>query len=86
MGMEETDTEKGTLGIYVSAGRFKAIVDMMDSDITIASDGEKMSISSAIGKQFVGLIYPLDQGVIIPNCMGSHITAASQEAANFSSG
>jgi hypothetical protein len=64
--MEETDTDKETLGIYVSAGRFKAIVDMMDSDITIASDGEKMSISSAIGKQFVGLMYPLDQGVIIP--------------------
>jgi hypothetical protein len=57
--MEETDTDKETLGIYVSAGRFKAIVDMMDSDITIASDGEKMSIISAIGKQFIGLIYIL---------------------------
>jgi hypothetical protein len=29
--MEETDTDKETLGIYVSAGRFKAIVDMMDA-------------------------------------------------------
>ena len=61
-------------GIYVSAGRFKAIVEMMDSDITISSDGEKMSISSAIGKQFVGILYPLDQGMTIPRGVWSSIS------------
>ena len=54
-------------GIFVSAGRLKAIIDLMDSDITITSDGEKMSISSATGKLFVGLLYPLDQGIMLPN-------------------
>jgi len=63
-----------TEGIYVSAGRFKAIIDMMDSDISIVSDGEKLSISSAIGKQFVGLLYPLDQGIILPKGSWSSIS------------
>jgi len=81
--MEETDTDKETLGIYVSAGRFKAIVDMMDSDIHNSIGCEKMSISSAIGKQFVGLMYPLDQGVIIPNGVWVHDHCASQEAAKL---
>jgi hypothetical protein len=60
---EETEMPSG---IFVSAGRLKAIIDLMDSDITMISDGEKMSISNAIGKHFVGLLYPLDQGAIIP--------------------
>jgi len=59
------DTELPS-GIFVSAGRLKAILDLMDGDITIASDGEKMSISNAIGNHFVGLLYPLDQGAVIP--------------------
>ncbi len=47
---------------------------MMDSDISIISDGEKLSISSAIGKQFVGLLYPLDQGIILPKGSWSSIS------------
>jgi hypothetical protein len=68
---EETEMPSG---IFVSAGRLKAIVDLMDSDITITSDGEKMSISNAIGKHFAGLLYPLDQGVIIPKGTWSSIS------------
>jgi hypothetical protein len=52
--------------VYISAGRFKAIIDIMDSDINLISDGEKLSVSSAIGQQFVGLIYPLDKGAVLP--------------------
>jgi hypothetical protein len=72
--MDEIETGSEVSGIYISAGRFKAIVDMMDSDITIASDGEKISLSSAIGKQFVGLLYPLDSGSIIPQGIWSSIS------------
>jgi hypothetical protein len=61
-------------GIFVSAGRLKATIDLMDSDITITSDGEKMSISSATGKLFVGLLYPLDQGIMLPKGTWSSIS------------
>ena len=72
-----------TEGIYVSAGRFKAIIDMMDSDINIISDGEKLSISSAIGKQFVGLLYPLDQGILpSKGLMEFYLLTSSQETFN----
>ncbi len=67
------ETEMPT-GIFISAGRLKAIVDLMESDITITSDGEKMSISSANGKHLLGLLYPLDQGVVIPKGTWSSIS------------
>ena len=62
------------LGIFVSAGRLKATMDLMDSDITITSDGEKISISGATGKHFIGLLYPLDQGIMLPKGTWSSIS------------
>lgn len=61
-----TEKTELTSVIYVSAGRLKAIVDLMDSDITITSDGSKLTISSAVGSAFAGQLNPLDQAVSIP--------------------
>lgn len=60
-----------TEGIYISAGRFKAIINMMDGDINVVSDGEKLGISRApLEKQFVGVLYPLDQSAVLPKAHG----------------